>query len=63
VKEGKVALYAAHEGLLRINIEGLEELNLLGEVMCATRHNNSLVKKVNPGRDKGNTLLIKKTGG
>ncbi|MBW1679313.1 MAG: hypothetical protein JRJ08_04090 [Deltaproteobacteria bacterium] len=53
MKEGKVNLYAAHEGLLRINIEGLEELNLLGEVMCATHHNNSLVKKVNSWSGQG----------
>ena len=45
VKEGRVNLYAAYAGLLRINTEALEELNLLDEVMCATRHNNFLVKK------------------
>ncbi|HPD60191.1 MAG TPA: molybdopterin-binding protein [Thermodesulfobacteriota bacterium] len=45
VKEGRVNLYAAYDGLLRINSDALEELNLLDEVMCATRHNNFLVKK------------------
>ena len=45
VKEGRVNIYAAYDGLLRINSEALEELNLLDEVMCATRHNNFLVKK------------------
>ncbi|MFH0812701.1 MAG: molybdopterin-binding protein [Pseudomonadota bacterium] len=45
VKEGKVNLFAAHDGLLKVNIEALEKLNLLGEIMCATRHNNTVVKK------------------
>lgn len=36
VKEGKVNLYASYGGLLRVNIESLEKLNLLGDVMCAT---------------------------
>ena len=45
VKEGKVNIFAAQDGLLRINVYGLERLNLLGEVMCATRHNNTMVKK------------------
>ena len=45
IKEGRVNLYAAYDGLLRINSEALEKLNLLDEVMCATRHNNFLVKK------------------
>ncbi|RLA93873.1 MAG: molybdopterin-binding protein, partial [Deltaproteobacteria bacterium] len=45
VKEGKVNFYAAYDGLLKVNVEGLEKINLLGEVMCATRHNNSQVKK------------------
>jgi hypothetical protein len=45
VKEGRVNLYAAYAGLLKINAEALEQLNLLGEIMCATRHTNFLVKK------------------
>jgi len=45
VREGRVNLYAAHDGLLRVNVEGLEKLNLIGELMCATRHNNARVKK------------------
>lgn len=44
VKEGKVNLFAAYDGLLRVNAPALEALNLLGEVMCATRHTNTLVK-------------------
>ena len=45
VKEGRVNLYAAYDGLLRINTEALEKLNLLDDVMCATRHQNFPVKK------------------
>ncbi len=45
VKEGKVSIFAACDGLLRVNVGALEQLNLLGDVMCATRHTNSLVKK------------------
>jgi len=44
VREGRVNLYAANDGLLRVHVKGLEEINLIGELMCATRHNNSLVK-------------------
>jgi molybdenum cofactor synthesis domain-containing protein len=45
VKEGKVNLLADRDGLLRINVQGLEHLNLIGDVMCATRHNNTVVRK------------------
>ena len=43
--EGKIALIAAIDGLLRINKESLLQFNLLGEVMCATLHHNTPVKK------------------
>jgi len=45
VKEGKVSLYAAYDGLLKVDVAGLEQLNSLDDLMCATRHTNSLVKK------------------
>ncbi len=45
VVEGKVAIKAAHDGLLKINKEALLQFNLLGEVMCATLHTNTPVKK------------------
>ncbi len=44
-KEGKVELQAADDGLLKVDIEALYRFNLLGDVMCATRHSNTLVKK------------------
>jgi molybdenum cofactor synthesis domain-containing protein len=44
-KEGKINIVAERDGLLYVNREALLEFNMLGEVMCATRHGNSLVKK------------------
>jgi molybdenum cofactor synthesis domain-containing protein len=43
-KEGKVELRAARDGLLTVNVEALYRFNLLGDVMCATRHRHTLVK-------------------
>lgn len=44
-KEGKINIAAEIEGLLKIDKERLLALNMIGEVMCATLHTNSLVKK------------------
>jgi len=43
--EGKINLVAERDGLLNINRKALLDFNMLGEVMCATIHNNSVVKK------------------
>ena len=43
--EGKVALKAEYDGLLKINKKALLDFNLLGEVMCASLHDNTPVKK------------------
>ncbi|MBI4682957.1 MAG: molybdopterin-binding protein [Nitrospirae bacterium] len=43
--EGKINLVAETDGLLYVNREALLDFNMLGEVMCATIHNNSVVKK------------------
>jgi molybdenum cofactor synthesis domain-containing protein len=43
--EGKINLVAARDGLLDINREALLEFNMLGEVMCATIHKNTVVKE------------------
>ena len=43
--EGKLNLLAAHDGLLKIDIEALLNFNMLGEVMCSTLHTNTPVKK------------------
>ncbi len=54
-KEGKISIVADHDGLLKINREALLEFNMLGEVMCATLHNNTLVAK---GRTVAGTRAI-----
>jgi molybdenum cofactor synthesis domain-containing protein len=53
--EGKLGLVAEHDGLLKIDTEALYRFNLLGEVMCATLHSNTPVKK---GEQVGATRLI-----
>ncbi len=44
-KEGKINIIASRDGLLKINKDALLAFNMLGEVMCATLHDNTLVKK------------------
>lgn len=44
-KEGKINIVASRDGLLRIHKDGLFRFNMLGEVMCATLHNNTVVRK------------------
>lgn len=53
--EGKIALHAEFDGLLRVNKEGLLAFNMLGEVMCSTLHNFTPVKK---GENIAATRLI-----
>lgn len=43
--EGKINLVAEKDGLLKVDREALLKFNMLGEVMCATVHNNSVVKE------------------
>lgn len=57
--EGKIALKAALDGLLRINKESLFQFNMLGEVMCATLHDNTPVRK---GETVAATRLIPLVG-
>ena len=45
VKEGKIELIAAIDGLLKIDTQRLQAINELGEMMIATRHSNFPVKK------------------
>jgi molybdopterin biosynthesis enzyme len=44
-REGKIDLYAAYDGLLRVDVPSLAAFNLVDEVMCATLHNHTLVKR------------------
>jgi molybdenum cofactor synthesis domain-containing protein len=44
-REGKIDLHAAFDGLLQVDVPSLAAFNLVDEVMCATLHNHTLVKK------------------
>ena len=44
-KEGKISIVAERDGLLKIDRDALLEFNMLGEVMAATLHSNTVVKK------------------
>ncbi|MFH1629991.1 MAG: molybdopterin-binding protein [Pseudomonadota bacterium] len=43
--EGKISLKAAFRGLLKVNVEALTRINLVPDICCASRHNNSVVEK------------------
>ncbi|MDE7245157.1 MAG: molybdopterin-binding protein [Oscillospiraceae bacterium] len=45
VKEGKLELSAAIDGLFRVDTRRLNEINLLDDIMIAVRHGNTAVKK------------------
>ena len=45
VKEGKIELTAAHDGLFRVNSQALQAINAVDDVMIATRHGNTPVHK------------------
>lgn len=44
-KESRVNIYAEYEGLLKVNIPALEEINDLPDVILSTLPNNTVVKK------------------
>jgi len=43
--EGKIKLLAETDGLFKVDTSALAAFNMVDEVMCATLHNHSLVKK------------------
>ncbi len=43
-KEGKINIVANRDGLLKINKDALLQFNMLGDVMCASLHDNTVVK-------------------
>lgn len=45
VKEGKIELFALCDGILKINCEELTSINQIGQMMIASRHGNTFVKK------------------
>ena len=54
-KEGKISIIAERNGILKINTDALLAFNMLGDVMCATLHNNTVVRK---GQDVAGTRAI-----
>ena len=44
-KEGKIGLHAAMDGLLSVDAAALAAFNMVEEVMCASLHSHTLVKK------------------
>ncbi|MDY0042160.1 MAG: molybdopterin-binding protein [Desulforhabdus sp.] len=44
-REGKISLLAGIDGLFRVNPAALAAFNMVDEVMCATLHNHTLVRK------------------
>jgi hypothetical protein len=43
-KEGKITLKATRDGLFKVDVDALMQFNMQGDVMCATRHTNTMVK-------------------
>ena len=43
-REGKLSLKATRDGLLKVDVEALMRFNLLGDVMCATKHTHTVVR-------------------
>jgi molybdenum cofactor synthesis domain-containing protein len=54
-REGKITVIAARDGLLKIDVNALRAFNVLGDVMCATLHTNTVVKK---GQEVAGTRAI-----
>jgi len=54
-REGKVTIIAGRDGLLTVDRERLKAFNMLGDVMCATLHTNTVVNK---GREVAGTRAI-----
>ena len=44
-KEGRVNLVAERDGLFKVDKDNLLMFNMLADVMCATIHTNTLVRK------------------
>ena len=55
IKEGKIDFFANTQGIVKINKDLLLKLNLLGEIIVSTIHNNTPVKK---GEKIGATRFI-----
>ena len=45
VKEGKINFTAKNDGIIKVNVELLNKINGIGEIIAATKYNNTFVKK------------------
>ncbi len=54
-REGRITLIAERDGLLRVDREALAAFNMLGDVMCATLHTHTIVRK---GQEVAGTRAI-----
>lgn len=43
--EGKISLKAAFRGLLKVKVDALTDLNMVPDICCSSRHNNSVVEQ------------------
>ncbi|MFP4531816.1 MAG: FmdE family protein [Desulfobacterales bacterium] len=60
--EGKLKLQAKTDGLLKVSKPALADINMLGEVMCATRHTHTMVKAGDiVAATRAIPLLVRKT--
>lgn len=55
VSEGKIVFKARHDGLLKVDTGLLLEINMLGQVIVSTLHNNFPLKK---GQEAGGTRAV-----
>lgn len=55
IKEGKIEFFADRDGVLKIDTDSLFKLNSIGEIIVATIHNNTPIKK---GEKLGATRVI-----
>ncbi len=44
-REGKVGFTSAYDGLFKVNVDPLTDFNMIADVMCASIHTNTPVKK------------------
>jgi molybdenum cofactor synthesis domain-containing protein len=61
-REGKIKLHAARDGLFVVDPAALAAFNMVNEVMCATLHNHTRVKKGEPVAATRAIPLIVKRG-
>ncbi|MGE5239076.1 MAG: molybdopterin-binding protein [Chloroflexota bacterium] len=54
-REGKINLVASRDGLFKVQREMLTQFNMFGDVMCATLHDNTVVRR---GQVVGGTRAI-----